>query len=332
MKKNTLDTTREQINEKQRLQDEIATTQAKLSSPRILGLTSAQIECASAANKLRNFVEYHGKGAEEQVPLVNQPEMNRLKAMAQECRERIAPIANEKEHLTATLDGLKEQLAELSIPIDLAAIIQQQEEIAQEKEAISAMEQALEKQHARLDVIMDSKFEDLHIIHHDLLAEKAMGKDVSEALAASEEAIANQAALAKSTKDEEQEIRMTISGLTKKTEDSKRHLRYLENDKKQMVLQFLKMESDKTEKNYVETVESLIESYCRLRSLDTLIGQVSDNKEGSFITANAYNFNIPAIGPNRAPNDFLFIAGQFQQFGDCLQKEKARLLNLGVQC
>lgn len=332
MKKNTLEITREQINERQRLQDEIAAIQGKLSSPRILSLTSAKIECSSAANKLRNFVEYHGKGSEENVPLVNQPEMNRLKAMAQECRERIAPIAIEKERLTADLEDLKEQLAELSIPIDLAAIIQQQDEIAQEKEAVSAMEQALEKQRARLDVILDSQFEDLHIVHNDLLAEKAMGKDVYEALAASEEAIKNQEELAKSTKDEEKEIRMTVSGLTKKIEESKRHLRYLENDKKQMVIQFLKMESDKTEKDYVKTVDSLIESYCRLRSLDTLIGQVSDNKEGSFITANAYNFNIPAIGPNRAPNDFLFIAGQFEQFGDCLSKEKDRLLNLGVQC
>lgn len=332
MKKNTLETTREQIIEKQNLQDEIAAIQAKLSSPRILGLTSAQIDCASAVNKFRNFVEYHGKGAEDKVPLVNQPEMNRLKAMAQECRERIAPIANDKEQLTATLEELKERLAELSIPTDLAAIIQQQEEVAQEKEALSAMEQALEKQQARLDVVMDSQFEDLHVIHHDLLAEKAMGKDVTEALAASEEAIANQAALAKSTKDEEQEIRMTISGLAKKIEDSKRHLKYLEHDKKHMVVQFLKMESVKAEKEYYEKSLELINNYCRLRSLDALIGQASNNQEATYIEANAYNFKIPAIGPNMETGRFFFIADQFEQFGGCLQEEKGRLLNLGVQC
>jgi chromosome segregation ATPase len=286
----------------------------------------------TARHEFQSFVQRHGNGVEQNVPEARQAEMNRLKNLFNDLKNQYSTINAEKERLTADLAFLKEKLASQTITIDVSVIRQQQEEIAQEKEVISAMEQALEKQQARLDDVMDSQFEDLHIIHHDLLAEKAMGKDVSEALAASEEAIANQAALAKSTKEEEQEIKMTISGLTKKIEDTKRHLRYLENDKKQMVLQFLKMESDKTEKNYVETVESLIESYCRLRSLDTLISQVSDNKEGSFITANAYNFNIPAIGPNTAPNDFLFIAGQFQQYGDCLQKEKARLLNLGVQC
>ncbi len=158
-----------------------------------------------------------------------------------------------------------------------------------------------------------------------------MGKDVSEQLAASEKAMAEQSELAKTAKNEAHEIGMTMTGLSKKIADSKRHLRYLEQDKSKMVLQFLKLESGRAEKEYVATVSSLVESYCRLRSLDTIIGQVSNNHEATYITANAYNFNIPAIGPNMAPNDFLFIASQFEQFGDCLSKERARLDKIGIQ-
>lgn len=330
-KKNTIEITREQIIEKQRIEDEITAIQQKISSPSILSLESKKIASATASNKFRNFIEYHGKGSEEKVPLVNQMEMNRLKQEAESLRQQLDPILKEKEHLLKSLSNLNEQLAMVSMPISLAVIITQQDEIANEQENLSSLEHALQEHQGKLSEILDSTNEDLNILHNDLLAEKAMGKDVSAELEASERAIADQGERANTAEVEAHEISRTISGLTKKIEEARRHLNYLERDKNEMVLQFLKMESETTEGEYVKAVNSLVESYCKLRSLDTIIGQVSNNHEAPFITGNAYNFNIPAIGPNASANDFLFTASQFEQFGDCLSNEKARLSKAGIQ-
>lgn len=332
MKKNTLDTTREQINKKKRIQDEISAIQSKLSSSRILGLIALQISRNTASNKFRNFVEYHGKGSEEKVPLTNQPEMNRLKTEAMDLQKQVDPINKEKEHLTTTLKDLEEQLATISIPLDLATIHQQQEEIDQEKETISALEKVTIEQQKRLDLVTATNPDDLNIVRKDLLAEKAMGKDVSEDLASIEKDIADQETRMKATKNEATEIRMTIDGLNKKIEGARRHVRYLEGDKKQMVLQFLKNESVKTEKEYLTMSNSLIDNYCRLRSLYSLIGQVSENIGDPVSTPNAYQFKIPTIGQNVTPGEYLFNAVNFEQFGACLEQEKERLLALGVQC
>ncbi len=338
----TLETVKAKLDEQKRLSGEIEAVKGRLASPMIQGIPALRMASGAAIGKHKSFVEYHGQGQENRVPEAMVPEMERLNDGATKARGELLKALAEKETLETTLETIQAQLRELSISVDLGVIQQQQAEIDTTNEKVGELAAAIAKQQEKLKA-MRELFEqlvtmegfgphELTITRQDLLAEKAIGKDVDARL----EEVQRQLAEIDEKRQEAvkaiEEEAQALTGLERMISETERHARYLEADQKRMALQFLKNESETAKTDYDATVKHLIGAYCKLRSLDSLIVQTSGNKETTFLSSNAFSLRIPAIGPNTGTAEILFNADRFEKFGECLQQERERLFNLGVQC
>jgi hypothetical protein len=338
----TLETTKAQLEMQTRISDEIEAVKSRLASPRIQGIPALRMASGAAIAKHKSFVEYHGQIDGGSVPDARKPEMERLKNEATKAKEEFSNAMAEKEALETTIETLQAQHQEVSVSVDLGVIRQQQAEIDATNEKAGELAAAIAKQQEKLSA-MRELFEqlvtmegfgpnELTIIKQNLLAEKVTGKDVDARLEEVHRQLTELDEKRKEAVETIEEEAQALTGLERMIGETERHGRYLEADQKMMVLQFLKNESETAKADYDATVKHLIGAYCKLRSLDSLIVQTSDNKEASFLAAKDFVLKIPAIGPNTGADELLFDAGTFGKFGECLQQERERLFNLGVQC
>jgi chromosome segregation ATPase len=322
---------KDRIDRKRDLLQKIAAIKEEFSTPRILALSTKQAASADAYTRLHSFILQYGKGVEAGVPQKARGELETLKSNADRLLKEFNEIKEEKQRLANELEHLQAELMGLDCSADITEIAAQQRKIDKATETVRALTKTIEEQRAVINDNQCAPPKDLYLKRQDLLAEMAIGKDVQKEIQSIDKEIDDKEGELTSAKKRMNDATHTVEGLTRKLAEANSLVDALENDKKEMVIFFLKIEADKAELEYQAIAQDLADIYGRLYALDSMICQLASNRERSFAGGNASRFSIPAFGPNSEGHDWLFNANT-RDAPAMLAKEKSRLSDLGVQC
>lgn len=331
MEKNEIAEIQERIEKKRTLQREIKDIQAQFSLARILGLHGLGAASSDARVRLQSFVHQYGNGSEARVPETRKSELATLKSNAERALQEFNNLNEEKQGLTAKLEALNGELMTLDCSADIKDITAQQGKIDEATKEVAALTKTIEEQQAIIASHQCARPKELYRKRQDLLAEKAIGKDVTEELQAIDKEIAAKEKKMNSAATAIDEASHTVEGLTRKLQEVKRQAESLENDKKEMIVFYLRTEAALAELDYQAIALTLGDSYARLYALDSIICQMEGSAEKSFVSGAARKFNIPVFGPNAEAGGMVFDAVSSDR-AEFIREEKARLESLGVQC
>jgi len=242
-------------------------------------------------------------------------------------------LGDEKNALQKTLSELHAEITEIDV-------LEYQQKVVDARKAVEDIMVIIENQTAQIEAARSapSLLADLTERKEDILAEIALGKNLQKELGKITSDIETEKKLLEAREKTISEAGKSLPGLQRKLSAAKENLQNLENQKNEILLQYLRHEAEQIGQEYGEAALNLIDKYNRLVSLDALIifqgGKTISG--GSF-----HDFSIPAfhlsalsslISP-RMPQELVTarMACTMENKDSAITREKKRIGDLGIE-
>lgn len=277
--------------------------------------------------RLNSLIYIHGRGEEGNVPEARKAELAELKNRVEKgCRD--LDVYKEKEtNLRAELAALKLELTTISCCVDRKELAELQSEIDKVEGEIMSLDKAITSQQAIIEQDQPAYLDDLYRQKEEILADSAMGKNVSKELDAIAKEIKDKEADSETAKKKRVEAEQAVNALLRRRDAVRERLAELKTDMKDVTIFYLNATAEAVSHDYEVAAGDIADIYGRLRALDVLL---SERGGGSLLGQDAAFFRIPSIGPGRILSPPVFDARR-EDPASWVSDEKKRLEGAGLK-
>jgi DNA repair ATPase RecN len=244
------------------------------------------------------------------------------------------------EALGEEKNALQKKLSECIAERTETDILEYHKELAEAQKAVEDIMVIIEKQTSQIEDAhkVPSRGDDLKEKKEDILAEIALGKNLTKELEKITSDIETEKKLLATREKTISEAGKSMPGLQRKLLTAKENLKKIENQKNEILLQYLLREAEQVGQEYGEAASILIDKYNRLVSLDSLMIQLGRKTIGG---ERFHDFTIPAFQLNafnslispRRPNELAMarMACTRENKAASVTREKKRISDLGIE-
>lgn len=242
-------------------------------------------------------------------------------------------LGDEKNALQKTLSELHAEITEIDV-------LEYQQKVAAARKSVEDIMVIIENQTTQIEAARSapSLLADLTERKEDILAEIALGKNLQKELDKITSDIETEKKLLATREKTISEAGKSLPGLQRKLSAAKENLQNLENQKSEILIQYLRHEAEQIGQEYSEAALNLIDKYNRLISIDALIIV----QGGKAISGGGFHdFSIPAfhlsalssLVSQRMPQELVTarMACTRENKDSAITREKKRISDLGIE-
>jgi len=242
-------------------------------------------------------------------------------------------LGEEKNALQITLSDSNAEMTETDV-------MEYQKKVAVARKAVEEIMVIIKNQTSQIEAARSapSLIADLTEKKEDILAEIALGKDLTKELEKITCDIETEKKLLTTREKTISEAGKSLPGLQRKLLIAKENLKKLEDQKSEILIQYLRREAEQVGQEYGKAASMLIDKYTRLTSLDALLIMQGGKTIGG---GGFHDFAIPAFQLNafnrlispRIPNELVTarMACTRENKAGAVTREKKRISDLGIE-
>lgn len=237
-------------------------------------------------------------------------------------------------------NALQKTLSELNGEMTETDVMEYQKKVAEARKAVEDIMVVIENQTLLIEAAHSapSRVDDLKEKKEDILAEIALGKDLTKELDKVSSDIETEKKLLTAREKTIAESGKSLPGLQRKLSLAKENLKKMEDQKSEIIIQYLRHEAEQVGLEYGEAAAILINKYNRLVSLDSLMVMQGGKTIGG---GGFHDFSIPAfhlralsslVSP-RMPQELVTarMACTRENRDSAITREKKRISDLGIE-
>jgi DNA repair exonuclease SbcCD ATPase subunit len=255
-------------------------------------------------------------------------------------QKSLSSVEAEKEALGEEKNGLEKALSDFDAEMTETDVLEYQKKVVKARKAVEDIMTIIENQTSLIEAARNatSLTDDLKERKEDILAEIALGKDLTKELEKITSDIETEMKRLAAQEKIISEAGKALPGLQRKLLIAKENLKKLENQKSEILLQYLRREAEQVGQEYGEAASILIDKYNRIVSLDLLMIQQGGKTIGG---EGFHDFTIPAFQLNafnslispRMPNELVTarMACTRENKAGAVTREKKRISDLGIE-
>ncbi len=303
---------------------EIQTEIGRLSFHWPLGENPAEVRVRIAC-----LISQHGSGSKANITNGRVlGELAELEAQYTTKLQKAKEAASRKTQLGDELAALQEELRGYTYTANVGEVMDHLSRIDGAAQAVASLKNTISEQEAVVEANSGLTAASLYKRHEDLLADRALGKDVATEIEKLESEIREkEAALAEGGKAKENAER-AIVGLKRKLAEGERALEALLDEKKGILCHFLLGQAEQIGGEYLSAVAELQGAYSRLIGLNELIQSLGQGHTS--FAVGAYQLNIPSFQLKAFGGADKIFSGEDFDPGAARLEEIARLTGVGV--
>lgn len=296
MKKTVGPSAEDRIAKRQEIEGRIQEVSSQLG--RFMNLPQLAIASGEALSKAKNYLDYHGHGSEANIPDAKKGEYARLEQDAKSKTDPYLVAKTKDQALRTELADLKAELKNIGRQAAAEDVLKHQAKVADIVFQISEFNRviALEKDNLAQSNVDSKQLGFLHLKRSDLMADRALGKNVNqssldeiEAKISEEETRISQAKAVGSSAE------IIIGGLKRKINDAEQILAPMKINLQTICCDYLIAEAEKTGAEFVELAAKLWEKHLRILALGKMIEQQPSANGISIASGDCWKFKIPAF-------------------------------------
>ncbi len=254
-------------------------------------------------------------------------------------QESLSKAEADMNELAEKKNALQKTLNEFITEVTENDVLEYQQKVSEAQKEVDAITLIIQE---KTDTInntrnIPSRLNDLTTKKEDILAEIALGKNLQKELEDITREVEAEKKLLVKREQTITEIEKAMPGLNRKLSMAKESLQNLENQKNEILIQYLRYEAEQVGEEYGAAALNLIDKYNRLVSLDALI--IFQSGE-TISTGSFHDFSIPAFHLNslsslispHMPQELVTarMACSRENKNSAITREKKRIGDLGI--
>jgi len=277
---------------------------------------------------------------EEDLEPYEREELAEYKSIIISLQESLEKAEAEMNALGEKKNSLQKDLSESNAEMTETDVLEYQKQVAAARKAVDDIMVIIEKQTSLMEAARSapSLIADLTEKKEDILAEIALGKNLTKELEKITCDIETEKKLSATREKTIAEAGKSLPGLQRKLLIANENLKKLEDQKSEILIQYLRRAAEQVGQEYGTAASMLIDKYNRLTSLDALLIMQGGKTIGA---GGFHDFSIPAFQLNafdslispRMPRELVTarIACTRENKEDAITREKKRISDLGIE-
>lgn len=211
-----------------------------------------------------------------------------------EMQETLSALDAEKESLGDEKNILQQRLSDFLNKMTHADVLKYQEKVSQARKDVQEITSVINEKMMVIDKIKNtpSPLKELKEKKEDILAENALGKNLSSELEQVEQQINFETKEIEARNAEIKDAQNALPGLQRKLSTAETALNKLESQKNAVLLDYLLAESEQIGREYIDAASILVEKYQKLTALNSLMVQLGEKGINGSIF---HDFSVPAF-------------------------------------